>query len=59
MITYQTNFSGGIITVLLNDKIAGTIRQAEDGYQYFPKGKKIGGEIFKTIKQTKESLEND
>lgn len=61
MITYEKTYSGANIIVFIDNKLAGHITQVEGGYQYFPKtkGKKIGGEIFPTIKQVKESLEND
>lgn len=59
MITYEKTFCGANIIVRVDDKLVGHITQVEGGYQYFPKGrgKKIGGEIFPTIKQVKESLE--
>lgn len=57
MISYNNSFSGETISVLLDEKIVGTIHRIIDGYQYFPKGKKTSGEIFPTIKQVKESLE--
>jgi hypothetical protein len=59
MITYNTPYSGIPISVLLNDKIVGHIKQVEGGYQYFPKGKKTGGPIFKAIREVKSSLENE
>jgi hypothetical protein len=36
----------------------GTIRIAEGGWRYFPKGSKVGGEIFTTVSAVKRSLEN-
>lgn len=59
MIAYKTPYSGVPISVSLDNKIIGLIKQVEGGYQYFPKGKKIGGEIFKTVREVKNSLEND
>lgn len=34
------------LTVKLEGKIVGHIKQVAGGYQYFPKGNKYGGEIF-------------
>lgn len=57
MITYEKTFSGANIIVRLDDKLAGHITQVKGGYQYFPKGKKSGGEIFSSMEECKESLE--
>lgn len=38
-------------------KITGEIRQVEGGYQYFPTGSKVGGEILKTIGAVRATLE--
>lgn len=48
-------------TVKLDGKVIGTIRTVErlhhpDGYQYFPKGQKTGGELFNTLGACKLSL---
>jgi len=36
----------------------GTIRAVEGGFRYFPKGSKVGGEVFTTIAAVKQSLES-
>lgn len=45
------------IKVKMSGRHIGDIKQAIGGYQYFPKGQKIGGEIYPTIKEVKQSLE--
>lgn len=58
MITYRSYSESDSITVLLEGKIVGFIQKIPNGYQYFPNGKKSGGEIFETVKEVKNSLEN-
>lgn len=45
-----------IIRVRINNKLIGEIKKVETGWQYFPKGKKEGGEIFKDVRECKRSL---
>lgn len=47
------------IPVKLDGKISGEIRFTGEGWQYFPKGQKTGGEIFKTITLCQKSLSED
>lgn len=56
MITYDYSKSNQII-VKLDRKIVGTIKKVDAGWQYFPKGKKTGGEIFRTYQLVQKSLE--
>ncbi len=44
------------LKVKLDGKHVGEIRKAKDGYQYFPKGEKKGGDIFKTVPDVQNSL---
>ena len=41
--------SKGPLKVRLDGRICGEIRKVDGGYQYFPKGQKVGGEIFGSI----------
>lgn len=47
------------IGVRLDGKLVGSIRYVNGGYQYFPLGQKRGGEVFKTLRECKYSLEED
>lgn len=58
MITYEKK-SSSEITVKIFKKVAGTIKTVIGGFQYFPKGAKIGSEIFENLKALKASLESD
>ena len=42
--------------VKLDGKVVGHINQVKGGYQYFPKGSKTGGEVFKTKGECMYSL---
>ena len=44
------------VSVILNDKKIGEIREVPGGYSYFPKGQKHGGDVFKTLEAAKASL---
>jgi EAL domain-containing protein (putative c-di-GMP-specific phosphodiesterase class I) len=46
------------ITVKLDGRVIGKIHQDKDGFRYYPKGQKTGGEAFPTIAQCKRSLES-
>jgi hypothetical protein len=59
MITYKQSHPAADIIVLLNKKIAGSIKKQPNGYQYFPKGKKTGGQVFPTVLAVQISLENE
>ena len=60
MITYKhsTNISSydTNISVFLDNKHVGVIKNVSGGYQYFPKGKKNGGDVFTSVKDVKDSL---
>lgn len=45
--------------VELDGKVVGNIKKVAGGWQYFPKGKKIGGEILPTLLSVQKSLESD
>lgn len=45
------------IDVYLDGKKTGRIKKVPTGYQYFPKGQKVGGEIFFKLEDCKRSLE--
>ena len=47
------------LKVRLDGVICGEIRKVENGFQYFPKGSKFGGEIYKTVTLVQKSLKND
>ena len=46
------------LKVRLDGRICGEIRKVDNSFQYFPKGKKIGGDIFPTITQVQKSLKD-
>lgn len=57
MITYKANNA-----VYLENKFIGEIRKVEDGYQYWPQGKKKyadPADIFPTIAEVKNILEEE
>lgn len=60
MITYEF-VKENLHIVFLNDgrktKRVGKIKKTHLGWQYFPKGSRIVGEPFDTLKECKESLE--
>jgi len=58
-ITYTHNGNNMPVTVKLDGKTVGKIRPVSEGWQYCPTGSREGGEIFKTIKQVKESLQTE
>lgn len=47
------------VEVRLDGKLVGIIKTVIGGYQYFPKGSKVGGTIHKTIDQVKYVLEQE
>ena len=47
------------IRVRLDGKIVGTIQPVLNGWRYFPKGSRDGGETFPTVVQVQRSLEDD
>lgn len=47
------------IDVRLEGKIIGEIRTLANGFQYFPKGRRTGGEVFGDLKAIKQSLIGD
>jgi len=60
IITYKDNncYTGGYISVFLDYKKVGKIKQVEYGWRYFPTGG-MGGDVFNTLDQLKDSLEQD
>lgn len=59
MITYQENRKTGAEIVKLDGKIVGEIRKATEGFQYFPKGQKVGGAIWPSLAGCKRDIEGD
>lgn len=44
------------LKVSIDGRICGEIRKVADGYQYFPKGQKLGGEVLSSVKAVQRSL---
>jgi hypothetical protein len=40
-------------------KLAGHIKGSKAGFQYFPKGKKEGGDIYDSLDECQQSLEGE
>ena len=60
MITYRQTHNPLLLGVYLNDKRVGTIAtMVGEGFQYYTKNSKVGGEIYPTLEQCKWSLEMD
>lgn len=47
------------VTVKLKKRKIGEIRKVAGGWQYFPKGQKLGGEIFPAFHRVQKSLEQE
>ena len=56
-ITFQT--TGKTIDVFLDLKYVGRIKKDSDGWRYYPKGQKTGGDPFPTSRECKQSLESE
>lgn len=48
-----------ITVVFLDRKRVGKIRKVDNGYKYFPLGANVGGELFNTLEECKQSLERE
>lgn len=62
MLSYDTLDEPTIKTpmkVRLEGRICGEIRRVNGGFQYFPKGGKVGGKVFESVGKVKWSLSND
>jgi hypothetical protein len=59
MIEFSWPIIQGKVTVKLDGKLVGEIRQEADGFRYFPKGQKTGGELFSTLPACKKSLTDE
>lgn len=60
MITYhETKSPTWRITVKLDRKVVGQIRNVAGGFQFFPKGKDKGGDILPSVKAVKRSIESE
>jgi hypothetical protein len=46
------------VSVKLDGRVVGDIREERDGYRYFPRRSKDGGLLFPTLSACKRSLEN-
>jgi len=55
MIHFSQN-TGSDISVILEKKTVGVIKQSKEGFQYFPLKSKNGGEVFKKLVDCKKSL---
>ncbi len=53
-ITYSAKL---VIVVKLLEKVVGEIRHDPDGWRYYPKGSKTGGEAFADLPACQKSLE--
>ena len=58
MISYSLT-KAGQTQVKLEGKVIGSIRLSARGWQYFPYGQRKGGQIFRTLRECKESLEGE
>ena len=57
-ITYNPTDAHNVL-VLIDGQKAGAIRKVPAGFQYFPKGRKVGGKIFGSVSAVQRSLEGD
>lgn len=44
------------VKVRLDGKVVGTIKKEIDGWRYYPKGQKVGGDLFKSLSLCQKSL---
>jgi hypothetical protein len=44
------------LKVRLNGRVCGEIRKVEGGYQYFPAGARIGGQVLPSVDAVQHSL---
>lgn len=58
-ITYKHLDRGYPVDVYLGDKKVGQIRLKNNGWIYFPRGKKQGGSPFDTLGECMKSLESE
>lgn len=59
MITFERTYPNLGYNVFLNKKKVGIIKRVNSGWQYFPKGSKVGGEIFKYLVDCERSVIGD
>lgn len=59
MIKYKENAKTHNIIVQLDGKTVGEIRKVADGFQYFPKGQTVGGQVWSTVGECKCDIEGD
>ena len=57
-IAYKWTTVAEVEAVFLEGKKVGEIKKVVGGWQYFPKGSKQGGDIFKKISECEDSLKN-
>ena len=58
-ITYHTPIQSNVLLIVKVDgKVSGTINLCAGGYQYVPKNGR-GGEVFSTMRDCKQSLEDE
>ena len=54
-ITYKE--VGATITVRVGKRVAGAIKPDGEGYRYYPANSRLKGDLFKTVDEVKQSLE--
>lgn len=59
MIKFRWQEAGNSDGVYLDGKKVGEIKEVDRGWQYFPKGQKDGGEVFKNISDCRDSLSGE
>lgn len=47
------------LKVRMDGRVVGEIRKVASGYQYFPKGRSEGGEVFPTVQAVQDSLRDE
>jgi hypothetical protein len=57
MITYRKRESDSVMSVYLDNRKVGEIKEVRGGFQYTPKGSKLTSEVFPTLAGLKRSLE--
>jgi hypothetical protein len=59
MITFKWKMVGVKEDVYLEGKLVGQIRYVKEGWQYFPKGSRKGGEVFSNLSDCEKSLSEE
>jgi len=56
---YLYKAEGNPVKVKLDGRVIGEIRRVPEGWQYYPKGRKNGGDVFSSYARVKQSIEAD